>query len=98
MCARRLPTKPFHWGWGRMGFGIVSSLPWSLSKPPCLNSIFRRIFDMAKRKTAAAPTVPLELWRELYQAAACFQQLAPWQWMDDIHVFGVNNEHGVRLV
>jgi hypothetical protein len=68
------------------------------SKPPCLNSIFRRIFDMAKRKTAAAPTVPLELWRELYQAAACFQQLAPWQWMDDTHVFGVNNEHGVRLV
>jgi hypothetical protein len=53
---------------------------------------------MAKRKTAGAPTVPLELWRELYRAAACFQQLAPWQWMDDTHVFGVNNEHGIRLV
>ncbi|MDB6021105.1 MAG: hypothetical protein JWQ04_962 [Pedosphaera sp.] len=53
---------------------------------------------MAKRITAVPPTVPLELWRELYQSASCFQQLAPWQWMDDTHVFGVNNEHGLRLV
>ena len=53
---------------------------------------------MAKRNTPPAPTIPLDLWRELYQAAASFQLLAPWQWMDDTHVFGVNNEHGVRLV
>lgn len=53
---------------------------------------------MAKKNTPPAPTIPLDLWRELYQAAASFQLLAPWQWMDDTHVFGVNNEHGVRLV
>ena len=50
------------------------------------------------RKTALpVPTISLDLWRELYQAAASFQLLAPWQWMDDTHVLGVNNEHGVRL-
>jgi hypothetical protein len=53
---------------------------------------------MANKKSPQAPTIPLELWRELYQAAASFQLLAPWQWMDDTHVFGINNEHGVRLV
>ena len=53
---------------------------------------------MANKKSPPAPTIPLDLWRELYQAAASFQLLAPWQWMDDTHVFGINNEHGVRLV
>jgi hypothetical protein len=53
---------------------------------------------MAKKNTPPVPTIPLDLWRELYQAAASFQLLAPWQWMDDTHVFGVNNEHGVRLL
>src|ERR1039457_2235611 len=53
---------------------------------------------MAKKNTPTAPTVPLDLWRELYQAAVSFQLLAPWQWMNDIHVFGINNEHGVRLL
>ena len=53
---------------------------------------------MANKKGPPAPTIPLDLWRELYQAAAGFQLLAPWQWMDDTHVFGINNEHGVRLV
>ena len=53
---------------------------------------------MAKKNTPPAPTIPLDLWRELYQAAASFRLLAPWQWMDDTHIFGVNNDHGVRLV
>ena len=53
---------------------------------------------MAKKNTPPVPTVPLDLWRELYQAAVSFQLLAPWQWMNDIHVFGINNEHGVRLL
>lgn len=44
------------------------------------------------------PTVPLELWRELYQAAAAFQVLAPWRWMHDDHAFGINNQFGVRLL
>jgi hypothetical protein len=52
---------------------------------------------MAKKKAQHAPTVPLDRWRELYQAAASFQILAPWHWMDDTHIFGINNEHGVRL-
>ena len=53
---------------------------------------------MAKKKALPVPTISLDLWRELYQAAAGFQLLAPWQWMDAAHVFGANNEHGVRLV
>jgi Domain of unknown function (DUF6930) len=52
---------------------------------------------MANKKGPPAPTIPLDLWRELYQAAAGFQRLAPWQWMDDTHIFGINNEHGLRL-
>jgi hypothetical protein len=53
---------------------------------------------MAKKNTPPVPTVPLDLWRELYQAAVSFQLLASWQWMNDTHVFGINNEHGVRLL
>jgi len=53
---------------------------------------------MAKGNRPQAPVVPLDLWRELYQAAASFQLLAPWRWMDSTHVLGVNNEHGVRLL
>ncbi|MEI6783173.1 MAG: hypothetical protein WCQ21_19890, partial [Verrucomicrobiota bacterium] len=53
---------------------------------------------MANKQSPPAPVVPLDLWRELYQAAASFQVLAPWQWMHDTHVLGINNEHGVRLV
>jgi hypothetical protein len=53
---------------------------------------------MANKQRPQPPTVPLDLWRELYQAAASFQLLAPWQWMHDTHVLGVSNERGVRLV
>jgi hypothetical protein len=53
---------------------------------------------MPKKNTPPVPAMPLDLWRQLYQAAADFQLLAPWQWMDDAHVFGINNAHGVRLV
>lgn len=53
---------------------------------------------MAKRHQPAAPEVPLELWRALYQAAAEFQLLAPWRWMDDTHVLGVDSAPGVRLL
>jgi hypothetical protein len=30
-------------------------------------------------------------WRELYQAAEAFKQLAPWEWMVDSDIFGVQN-------
>jgi hypothetical protein len=53
---------------------------------------------MAKRNLPTAPVVPLELWRALYQAASEFQLLAPWRWMDDRHVLGINSALGVRLV
>jgi hypothetical protein len=53
---------------------------------------------MAKKNTLPVPAIPLDLWRELYQAASSFQLLAPWQWMDDTHILGINNDHGVRLV
>jgi hypothetical protein len=53
---------------------------------------------VTKTKAPAPPVLPPELWRQLYDAAARFQSVAPWRWMDDTHIFGVNNEHGVRLV
>jgi hypothetical protein len=53
---------------------------------------------MPKKNAPPAPIVPLDVWRELYQAAADFQVLAPWRWMDDRHILGINNERGVRLV
>jgi hypothetical protein len=53
---------------------------------------------MVKTKAPAPPTLPPDLWRQLYETAARFQCLAPWRWMDDVHLFGINNEHGVRMV
>lgn len=53
---------------------------------------------MAKYIAPIPPSVPLDLWRELYRAATRFQELAPWQWMNDSNVFGVSNAHGTRLV
>jgi len=53
---------------------------------------------MAKRNLPTAPLVPLELWRALYLAASEFQLLAPWRWMDDTHVLGLDSALGVRLV
>jgi len=53
---------------------------------------------MAKRNLPTAPIVALELWQQLYQAAADLQLLAPWQWMDDTHVLGINSSQGVRLI
>jgi len=45
-----------------------------------------------------APKVNLRLWQELYGAAAQFQVLAPWHWMSDNEVLGVNNQHDVRIM
>ena len=53
---------------------------------------------MAKRNLPTAPVVAQELWQQLYQAATDLQLLAPWQWMDDTHVLGINSPQGVRLV
>lgn len=53
---------------------------------------------MAKNTVPIPPSVPLDLWRELYHIATRFQLLAPWQWMNDSNVFGVNNTYGTRLV
>ena len=40
----------------------------------------------------------MELWRVLYAAAQAFQDQAPWRWMSDAEILGINNEHGVRLI
>jgi hypothetical protein len=53
---------------------------------------------MSKPKSPTAPKVSIEVWRELYHAANAFQILAPWRWMHDRHVLGIENEHGVRLI
>lgn len=53
---------------------------------------------MAKKPAPIPPSVPLDLWRDLYQAATRFQLLAPWQWMSDSEVFGVANVHGTRMI
>ena len=36
-----------------------------------------------------APT--LEEWRELYEAVIRFKEIAPWEWMHEIDIFGVQN-------
>jgi hypothetical protein len=51
-----------------------------------------------KNTMPAAPEVSLDVWRELYQSATRFQDLAPWNWVSDGENFGLNNEHGVRLM
>ncbi len=53
---------------------------------------------MARKNDPVAPPVPLELWRELYDAAVRFQLLAPWRWMDDDHRLGIDNQNGLRLL
>jgi hypothetical protein len=53
---------------------------------------------MVKTKAPAPPILPLELWRLLYETSSRFQRMAPWRWMEDTHLFGVNNEHGVRVI
>jgi hypothetical protein len=53
---------------------------------------------MGKKSALAAPSVSAEIWRELYAKAREFQELAPWEWMEDVHILGVNNQHGVRLI
>ena len=52
----------------------------------------------SRRPPPPRPPVPIALWRELYSAAVEFQQLAPWEWMADADILGVNNAHGVRLI
>jgi hypothetical protein len=51
-----------------------------------------------KSNKLVPPTVPLELWRELLEAAVVFQKMAPWKWMGDSETFWVSNERGVRMV
>jgi hypothetical protein len=42
-----------------------------------------------KNMGQAAPT--LDEWRDLYEAAKLFKELAPWQWMVDADVFGIED-------
>lgn len=37
----------------------------------------------------SASDVNLELWRSLYDVASCVRDLAPWKWMNETDVFGV---------
>jgi hypothetical protein len=49
-------------------------------------------------KQPIIPSVPLELWRPLYSAAEQFRKNAPWQWMDDCNVFGVQSKHSKQTL
>jgi len=53
---------------------------------------------MARKNAPEAPVVPLELCRELYEAAKQFQIMVPWNWMDDVAVLGIINDLGMRLL
>lgn len=44
---------------------------------------------MSKENIDSAPS--LEEWKQLYEAAMCFQQESPWEWMWDSDIFGVRN-------
>jgi hypothetical protein len=39
--------------------------------------------------TENSPTI--EEWRELYESAVRVKELAPWEWMTEADVFGVQN-------
>lgn len=41
-----------------------------------------------------APEVPLDIWRELLDAALAFRAARPWQWMTDSDVFALVDETG----
>lgn len=43
------------------------------------------------------PQPSLDEWRRLYQAAIAFRQLAPWEWMTETDVFGVQNPESGQI-
>jgi hypothetical protein len=43
------------------------------------------------------PQPSLDEWRQLYQAAIAFKQVAPWEWMTEIEVFGVQNPESGQI-
>lgn len=50
-----------------------------------------------KKAAVRAPLVPLELWRRLYALAARVQEMAPWDWMEEVEIFGVRQPDSGRL-
>jgi hypothetical protein len=44
-----------------------------------------------------APEVPSKVWQELYKAAANFREIAPWDWMHDVHMLGFRDARGLRI-
>lgn len=53
---------------------------------------------MQKSNRPTPPEVPLSLWRELYEAAAAFHRLAPWDWMYDSDCLGVETHGSARVL
>jgi hypothetical protein len=43
------------------------------------------------------PQPSLDEWRRLYQAAIAFRQVAPWEWMPETEVFGVQNPESGQI-
>ncbi|HYN88147.1 MAG TPA: hypothetical protein VER55_06435 [Ardenticatenaceae bacterium] len=40
----------------------------------------------------------LDEWRALYEAAIRFKELAPWQWMEELDIFGILNPEFHRFI
>jgi hypothetical protein len=55
------------------------------------NSIDHTFTGHDRRETMPAPTPSPTEWRNLYQAAMRLKEVAPWQWMSETDVFGVQN-------
>ena len=43
------------------------------------------------------PSCSLPVWKNLYAAALAFRDIAPWEWMSDTDVFGVQNPEGGEI-
>lgn len=65
-----------------------------------INDHFRQYEDKLRASTVSnqpAPNDANELWRELFDLANQFKQLAPWRWMADYELFAVVDPHSGEI-
>src|SRR5437868_12839826 len=53
--------------------------------------------NQSPSKKPATEHIPLELWREFYSLAGKVHEMAPWEWMQEADVFGVEDPEGGEI-